>query len=101
MNFTHVALIDPMQVGQIRHKFGVDLQTWIALSVAPDQLFDAGVNIGAVKGVQARFCKVGHVVDRAVGLHLAVVSGQLPAASDQACDLIAWRQGDGLDRHDR
>src|SRR4029453_4235887 len=61
-----------------------------------DDLLDAGIDVGAVKGRYAGFGRGDQVGDRGALVDGAMAAGQLPAAANDARDLIAWPQGEML-----
>ena len=65
-----------------------------------DQLFHAGVDVGAIEGRHAGVEGREQTLDRRLALDGAMTAGQLPAAADDARDLVIRPQGDALDlRH--
>jgi len=84
--------IDPRQIDEVGHELAVDLhparQFGMGLAEVADQGLDAGIDVGAVEGGHAGFDEGGHVGDRPVAVDVAVAAGQMPAALDDARDLV-------------
>ena len=96
-----IALVDALQHVEVGHELGVHLdarerflaaQIAVAQAEAADQLLDAGVDVGAVEGGDAGVGEGDHVGDRIVALHRAVAGGELPAAADDARNLVVRRE---------
>ena len=85
----------------VRHEFGVYLQAVQALRRAarvkfPVHVLDAGVNVGAVHGVEAGMDECRHVGQGTLAVNCAMIARQLPAAADDAwnavtrCQFHSW-----------
>ena len=61
----------------------------VARAERADQLLDAGIDVGAVEGGDAGVGEGDHVAHRIVAHRLAVAGGKLPAAADDARNLVA------------
>ena len=57
-----------------------------------DQLLDAGIDVGAVESEDAGVAEGGEIGDRQAAIEVAVPAGELPAAADDARDLVAGRR---------
>src|SRR5271157_6041332 len=94
----HVTAVDGGQVSQIRDELGEDLNAsgvfGVMAAKVPDQLLDAGVDVGAIERGDAGLDEGSHVVLRGDRVNGAVAAGQVPATFDDAGDFKAVCQGD-------
>ena len=100
--------LDGGEAREVRHELGVDLEPVDGASALlveearaepAIQLLDAGVDVGAVEGRDAGVESRDEVVDGRVAVDRAMPAGELPAAADDARDLVARREGATLHRH--
>ena len=92
----HVAARQRGESAPIGHELGVKLnartQHRVTFQELPDQLLDAGVDVGAVEARDAGLDVAPHVFDSRVDRDLAVAARELPAALDDARDAVAGSQ---------
>ena len=95
-----VGAADRRQYREIRHQLGVDAQSprsvFAARLAQPRakrsiELFDAGIDVGAIKRRHARVEGGEQILERAVGFDSPVSAGELPSAADDAGDHVVRR----------
>ena len=89
----HVGAVDAGQGVPVGHELRVHLEGVEgfrsalgeqALAELPDHFLDAGINVGAIEGRDARIDEGGHVGDGPLGLDSSMSSRKLPAAAQHA-----------------
>ncbi len=105
----HVPTVDPGQEIEIGHELCMNPHPLCRLRPAgrenprarlPVEVFDAGVDVGAIEGENACVEGDDEIIDGADPIDLSVPPGKLPPAADEARNRITRRQFDGLDaRH--
>jgi hypothetical protein len=73
-------------------------QRRIARAKPSDQLFNAGVDVGTIESGDTFLDESGHVVQRLRRVDCAMVAGEMPAALDDARDLIPVADRDAHER---
>ena len=102
----HVPTVDPGQEIEIGHELCMNPHPLCRLRPAgrenprarlPVEVFDAGVDVGAIEGENACVEGDDEIIDGADPIDLSVPPGKLPPAADEARNRITRRQFDGLD----
>ena len=97
------ALVMRGSMVEVGHEFGVHLDAverrlaalhrGSAGGSAPISVLDAGIDVGAVEGGDAGIGEGGHVAERRRRASTgAMAAGELPAAADDARDVVAGRE---------
>jgi hypothetical protein len=84
----NVHAINGAQIGEVRNELCMNLYLlrvrWVCSTETADQELDAGIYIRTVEGGDPRIDERRHVLSRLLGVYVPMITGEVPAAFDDA-----------------
>src|SRR5258707_13567109 len=89
--------INRAQIGEVRNELGMNLYLlrvrWVRSTETADQTFDAGIDIRTAEGGDPCVDERRHILLRLFGIDVPMITGEVPAAFDDARNVVVAGQG--------